>query len=82
MTAVRRWERQRDKRMRCHRIPPRSLRDAEFLGGVVEGDDALGIEDALGVPADQFDPEAVLGRAQLSTRGGGREVSADLDAGG
>ena len=59
-----------------------SLRDAEFLGGVVEGDDALRIEDALGVPADEADPETMLGGPELRPRGSGREVSADLHAGG
>lgn len=59
-----------------------SFRDSELLGGVVEGDDALWIKDALGVPADEPDPEAMLGGTELRTRGGGRKVSADLHAGG
>ena len=66
--------------MRCHRIPTRLLGDAEFLGGIVEGDNALRIEDALGVPADETDPEAVLGGTELRACGSGREVPADLYA--
>ena len=54
----------------------------EFLGGVVEGDDALRIEHALGVPADKAHPEAVLGGADLGAGGVRGEVSADVHAGG
>lgn len=32
------------------------LPDAQLLGGIVQVDDALRIEDALGVPADQPHP--------------------------
>ena len=58
----------------------RLLSYSQLLGGVVKVDDALWIEDSLGVPADEAHPEAMLSGAQLRPRGGGREMSADLHA--